>query len=74
LEIEPCFQGFLYIESLEALSEHADAVIEAVIRTFAPFGLIAAPLELVKNWEQIRFVQIPYSEIVFRDQAWKVRV
>lgn len=71
LEIEPCFVGFLYIESLDTKPKFAEAVIETVVNTFAPSGLIAAPYDLlmVKNWEQMGFKQILTTGIVFRDQA-----
>lgn len=36
LTIEPCFQGFLYIESLDAKPKYAETVIEARLPLLAP--------------------------------------
>lgn len=78
LNIEPSWDGFLYLHSIDVRPEYRDSgvviqALETVIRCFCPGGIVAAygnQLGLtVEEWRQLAFKKIVDSEVVFRDNT-----
>lgn len=80
LQIEPSWEGFLYIYDVSVKDEYRNTTVvaqavEALIRCFCPGGIITASKEeislTVEEWKQLGFMNIARTRYVFRDNCSK---